>query len=413
LHPEPTLTLIGLSHRTAPVAARERYAISSGDLPTRLGSIAAIKGVQEAFALSTCNRTEVLLVSDHDVDATDETLRAVFRDAETDHVYVFRGVPAIIHVFRVASGLDSLVFGESEILAQLKTSLAVARDSGTVKDVLRPLLEQALRVGKRVRSETEVGEGTLSVARVGVGVAERIFTNFGRRRAVVIGAGETGVLTAKHLYERGIRDLHFANRTLERAQRAAQEIGGEAHSLDELPELVSHADVVVACVDGAGVTFGRETFDKKYVARRDRPLLVIDLSVPRAIDPSVGTYENLLLYDLDDLENVVEENRDRRVQASGATAEILVGEVHKFLALRTFAAFTPAIAKLRERFEEVREETLDEVCGDSVAAKDVELAHTLARRLLDVALSQMKASARHTSSPEMLDRMYQRFLEEL
>jgi glutamyl-tRNA reductase len=407
------LTVIGISHRTAPLAVRERYVVSQGDLPACLAAIASVPGVSEAFLLSTCNRSEVLVVGKPEQEIAAGVRAHLFRNLGDEEVYVWSGLQALIHVFRVASGLDSVVVGESEVLAQMKRGMEAARVARTLGPTLQALLQQALHVGKRVRSETEVGQGTLSVARVAVDVAAHAFGNLDRCRAWIVGAGETGLLVARHLVDRGLRQPTFANRTLERAREAASEFGGRAVALDAIEALSGEADLVVTCVEGLSVSIDAQLLDVRVLRKRDRPLLAIDLSVPRAIDPGLAKLPNVLLYDLDDLQRVVHANRKGRDVAIEGTAEILVSELHKFLSLRAYASFTPAIAAMRERFERVREDVLDSVAGSRTDKKDIEIAHELTRRLLDVALVQMKEGARATSSEETLDREYQRFLQGL
>jgi glutamyl-tRNA reductase len=404
------LTLVGLSHRTAPLEVRERYVVSGADLSGCLAAIAGIPGVDEAFVLSTCNRTEALVAGDPGSDPAPSLRAHLFRNLPDDQVYVWRGVHALIHVFRVASGLDSMVVGESEVLGQMKRGFDSAQEAKTLGPLLRALLPQALHVGKRVRAETAVGKGTLSVARVAVDVASQAFGRFERCRAVVVGAGETGMLVARHLEERGLRSIVFANRTVERAREAAAELGGEASGLESLPSLVARADVVVTCIEGSGCELGAASFDRRALKRRDRPLLAIDLSVPRAIERDVGKLPNVLLYDLDDLQRVVAKNRRGRDGALEESSGILVAELHKFLALRAYASFTPAITAMRRRFETVRDEVLDSVAGARSDKKDLEIAHEMCRKLLDVALDHMKEGARATSSEDAIQREYRRFL---
>lgn len=412
MDPKSTITLVGLSHRTAPVTVRERYVVNQDDLATCLASLLEIEGVAEAFVLSTCNRTEVLVVGPRGVDVSARVRAQLFRNLSPEQLYAYEGVHALIHVFRVAAGLDSVVVGETEVMAQIKRGIEAATTAKTLGTVLRPLMQQALHVGKRVRTETEVGEGTLSVARVGIDVASRVFGTFEDETALVIGAGETGVLVARHLKERGIGRLAFANRTLERARTVAAEFQASAHGLDELPQLIARADLIVACVEGQTAVIDASVFDRRALKRRDKPQLVIDLSVPRAVAADVAKVDaNLFVYDLDDLSRVVNENESGRRRAMDGTNEILVTELHKFLSLRTYASFSPAIAVLRERFEKTRDDALDAVAGARSDPKDVQLAHELTRRLLDIALDQMKEGARQTQSEEALSREYRRFLE--
>jgi glutamyl-tRNA reductase len=244
-------------------------------------------------------------------------------------------------------------------------------------------------------------------------MAERVFGRFGDVRVLIAGAGETGVLVARHLKEKGVADLVFANRTLERAAQAAAEFGGRAFALSELPALTQKVDLLVACIEAETPTIDLGSFDARSLRRRDRPLLVIDLSVPRAVAPGVAELDNLLLYDLDALQEVVQRNLSGRNEASDSSAGILVGELHKFLALRTYASFSPAIAAMREQFERSRDEVLDAVSGAQSSPESVRLAHELTKKLLDVALDSMKQGARHARSEESLSDEYRRFLENL
>lgn len=411
MDPRLALTLVGISHRCAPVAVRERYVVNPADLASCLTSLLQAPGVCEAFVLSTCNRTEVLVVGERGADLAPVVRAGVFRNLGEKELYVYSDVQALIHVFRVAAGLDSVVLGESEVLAQIKRGIDAAESAKSLGPLLRPVLQHALQVGKRVRTETAVGQGTLSVARVGVDIAARVFGRFEGKSALVVGAGETGVLVARHLRDRGLSALAFANRTLERAQAVAAELGATACELEGVRALTRTVDIVVACVEGG--TLPAQSFDRGAIRHRDLPLLVIDLSVPRAVDPALAHWRGVLLYDLDDLGRVVRENLHGREAHGDGTAEIVVAEMHKFLALRTYAAFSPAIAAMKERFESVREDVLDAVAGARTDSKDVQLAHELTRRLLDAALVHLKEGARRTSSEEALDREYQRFLRNL
>lgn len=413
MDPKVSLALIGISHRTAPLGTRERYVVSQHDLPDALRALKQVEGLQEICIVSTCNRTEALVIGAKGVDVGSRVRAQLFRNLPEEQLYAFEDVHALIHLFRVASGLDSVVIGESEILGQMKRGMETALAAGTLGSVLKPLMQQALHVGKRVRSETEVGQGTLSVARVGIDMAERVFGRFGSVRVLIAGAGETGVLVAKHLKEKKVAELVFVNRTLERAAQAAAELGGRAFPLTELAALTGTTDLLVACIEADTPTVTPECFDRKALRRRDRPLLVIDLSIPRAVAPEVAELDNVIHYDLDVLQQVVTKNLAGRAEATDATASILVGELHKFLALRTYASFSPAIAQMRERFEKARDEVLDAVAGPSSDPSHVRLAHELTKKMLDIALDSMKQSARHTRSEESLESEYRRFLENL
>ncbi len=408
------IVLVGISHRTAPIALRERYVVSATDTGSTLASLRALEGVEECYVLSTCNRTEALLVGETGRDLATAARAQLFRNAEENSTYSFEGISAVIHAFRVAGGLDSLVLGESEVLAQIKRGIDAATAAGTLGPVLRPLLQQALHVGKRVRAETDIGRGSLSVAKIGVDVAARIFGSFDDERALVVGAGETGLLVAQQLRERNIGGLTLANRTLERAVEAARALNADACGLEGLAERIARADLVVACVEAGAPPIELRHFDRRAVSRRDKPLLVLDLSVPRAVSAEIANlHPNLLVYDLDDLQRIVHENERGRASAIEGTTGILVAEIHRYMTSRAYSAFTPAITDLRRRFEEIRESTLDAHAGARTDPREVQLAHELTKRLLDAALEQMKAGARSMSSEQALEIEYRRFLENL
>ncbi len=411
MHAIEDLVLVGMSQRTAPVAVREQYAVSEEDARALLQQLNQGGLVEEGVVLSTCNRTEILASTSDGAQGAVALRGALFRNVDDAHIYSFRGVEAIMHLFRVASGLDSLVLGETEILGQLKRSL----EAGITGRQLTPLYEQAITVGKRVRRETSIGEGSLSVARVGLEVAARAIGRFEERRAVVVGAGETGMLVARNLTSAAIGSLCLMNRTPARSAEAARELGGgvESAGLERLPEEFEGADLAVVCVDGSEPLVSAADLNRKALAKRDQPLVVLDLSVPRAVSPDVAGLDGVIVYDLDALLPVVEEHRLGRAAAAEEVTPILIGEVHKFLSLRTFAAFTPAIEELKSGFAEEREQLLDRITSGQATARELELAHAMERQLLHLALSQLKESARQTQSTAALERAYLRFVDGL
>ncbi|HIG87049.1 MAG TPA: glutamyl-tRNA reductase [Planctomycetes bacterium] len=407
------IVLLGLSHRSAEVAVREQYAVQPDDVSRLLQELLDQEGIEEALLLSTCNRTEILVHCSHDCDATELLRFKFFRNLEPNSTYEHRGVRAIIHLYRTAAGLDSQVVGESEILGQMRRAGEVARQVNGLGRVLEPLIQQALAAGKHVRTETGLGEGSLSVARVAVTTAEHVFGDLTDRRIVIVGAGETGRLLGRHLLACGVKRIDFVNRTLESAEEAVRETGGRAHSLKDLGMAMDGADLIATCLDGSPGIITPDHFDQRALARRDQPTVVIDLSVPRAVEEKVRDINGAFLINLDDLDPVIESNRKQRGDASARADEMLVSEVHKFLSLRTYASFRPAIAELHRGFEVAREEVLDGVTGGSAEPRELEIAHELSRRLLDVALGQLKEGARAARSEEALDRMYQRYLKSL
>lgn len=413
MYPEPQLFLLGLSWRTAPVDVRGRFAIAKADLPARLAQLKALEDVEEAWLLTTCNRTEALVAARPSEALYQRMQELLFPGSSDEHIFSYQGVHAVIHVFRVAAGLDSLVLGESEILSQVRGAMQLCREHGGYDRNLDPLLQQALSVGKKVRTKTAIGKGSLSIARVGVELAARAFAGFERHRALILGAGDTARLVATHLRARNVAGLVFANRTLENAQAAAKEFDCEATDLNQLSDYVKRADFVIACVDGAAGILNKSTVLQSDLRRRDQPLMLIDLSVPRAVDPALLGDDSLIVYDLDDVQRMVAKNRAQRATAMREVDDLLVGEVHKFVSLRTFANFAPAVEELRERFGSAREQILREIAGMDAPANMVELSELLTRRLMDISLNQMKKSARHASPEAILDQKYREFLGNL
>ncbi|MEM8710481.1 MAG: glutamyl-tRNA reductase [Planctomycetota bacterium] len=409
------LVLVGLSQRTAPVAVREQYAVRPEDTAEVLRQLVGADAIEEAAILSTCNRTEVIAAGPEGAAVTALVRSTVLRNADEEHVYAFQGVHAIMHLFRVAAGLDSLVLGESEILGQIKRSYESAKDIGSISTLLEPLLSQALVVGKRARSETSIGLGSLSVARVGLEVAARALGRFEGRTAAIVGAGETGLLAARHLLSSGIGQISLLNRTLERAQSAAMGLGPtvQAAGLGEMGALLGKADIGVVCVDGTSALVTRDALNERELSRRDQPLILLDLSVPRAIDPAVARMDGVIVYDLDALLPIVEENRQGRHAATEEVTGILVTEVHKYLSLRTYARFSPAIHGLKEKFREERERVIDRITKGQATPRELELAHAMEKHFLGLSLAQLKESARHARSEAALDRAYRRFVDEL
>ncbi len=407
------LYLVGLSHRTAPAGVREQYSVKPEDLVQCLNGLVPGAGVHEAAVISTCNRTEVLVRAEEGQDPIAQVQRALFRNLDSNQVYSFSGLHAIIHLFRVAAGLDSLVLGESEILGQVRRAQDTAREAGTLGALLKPLMSQALAVGKRVRSDTDIGQGSLSVARIAVDVAQRAFGDLGDERALVIGTGETGLLVAKHLAASGMREIDFANRTRQRAEVAASEYHGKAYGLDQLADGIAGVDIVAVAVDGAPDLIHRSMLNLKALRRRDMPLFLLDLCIPRAVAQDVVKMDEVITYGLDDLTTVVEKNRAERATAVAEADEMIVGEVHEFLSRRAYALFSPTLAELPPRFQELREQTLDQITGGQATPREIELAHELTKRLLHMAQSQMKEGVRRVRSEAALDAEYQRFLENL
>ncbi|MBS5050424.1 MAG: glutamyl-tRNA reductase, partial [Desulfovibrionaceae bacterium] len=348
-----TIHLIGLNHRTAAVEIRERFALTDFCSP-ETWAVPCGDGIAEALILSTCNRVEVLVVGKGDAPrqrALDCWSRARGKtpDDLAPYIYQYRDDDAVRHLFSVASSLDSLVLGEPQILGQLKTAYRKAVDADTAGLIVNKLLHKSFSVAKRVRTETAVASSAVSISYAAVELAKRIFDDMGSHEALLIGAGEMAELAAMHLMQAGIRRIRVANRTMSRAQELADRIGGEAVPFDRLFDYLVDADIVISSTGAPDAIIRAADMRDVLRRRKHRPMFLIDIAMPRDIDPDVNNLDNIYLYDIDDLKEVVEENlAQRRGEAEKAKA-IVNAEVEAFSAWVRSLALQPTIVVLVRR----------------------------------------------------------------
>ena len=356
------LVLVGTSHHRAPVELREQIFVSAADNSELVERLAGDDA--EAVVLSTCNRTELYLVHGDDETAQARAfaeLTALAGLSETEiapTLYTLTDEAAALHAFRVAAGLDSLIPGEAQILGQVRDAYELARGANTAGPVLHRLFRQALRVGRRVRTETAIGENPASISSAAAELAERVFGSLEGRRILILGAGKMSDLATVNLISRGVESVFVANRSVERAERLASRFGGRAVGLEEVEAELESADVVVASTSARGFVLSAEQVARAMSKRRGRPIFFVDIAVPRDIDPSVNEIEGCYLYDVDDLERVVEESvAGRREEAVRAEA-IVSEEAQRFRDWQLSLDVVPAIASLRALAESIREDEL-------------------------------------------------------
>ena len=358
------LLLVGLNHRTAPVEIRERAHVSSNDLESAIASLRALPGVEGASLLSTCNRVEaVVSASGSDVTATVvEWLSARTGVEQADlerHLYILRDDAVVGHFFRVASGLDSMVIGEPQIGGQVRCAFHAARKQAAFDPLLRQLFEHTLRVAKKVRSQTGIGLHAVSIPYAAVELAKKIFGNLTGLRVLLVGAGEMGELTAEHLHKQQVKQVFVANRSHDRAIELAGRFEGEAVQFDSLPDRLMECDIVIASTAAPHFVIEYDQVRSAVQHRRNRNLFLIDLSVPRNIEPAVGTIDSAYLYNIDDLRGVAEANAElRRSEASDAD-EIIDGEVSAFRRRLIAQDAVPTIVELQRRVDEIRTAELE------------------------------------------------------
>lgn len=383
--------VLGINHKTAPVAIREQLTFGIPQLPAALRELKQVPGVDEAVIVSTCNRTELWCVLQVADDGAVRQWLGRYRDMDDaamhECLYALHDTDAVQHLFRVACGLDSMVLGEPQILGQLKQAYRDADEHGSAGPVLSRAFQHAFGVAKQVRSDTGIGASPVSVAFAAVRLARQIFTNFNSHTALLIGAGDTVELTARHLRANGIGRLLIANRDLDRAQALAERFNGFALRLDTLDAHLAEADIVVSATASPTPLVTRAQVERALAARRHRPVFIADIAMPRDIEPSVAELEDVYLYSIDDLKGVIEASlRSRREAADEAEQIIALAVAHFSGTLRTLDA-VGTIRTLRERASHARDEAVDEAVRMLARGEPAEvvlhwLAHTLTNRLL-------------------------------
>ncbi|HEV2709609.1 MAG TPA: glutamyl-tRNA reductase [Edaphobacter sp.] len=362
----PNLILLGINHNTAPIEVRERLAIAPSRLADATRALAHQPGIREAIILSTCNRVELLTVQDsaHPADENPGTLSFLYEYLNipaTDlqpHLYEFREREAIRHLFRVASSLDSMVVGEPQILGQVKDAYTTGREVGAVSTTLEGLLQRAFTVAKRVRTETQIGSSSVSIASVAVDLARKIFDSLEGKTVLLVGAGKMSELAARHLIQQGAASILVANRTQSRAEQIAQDFNGQVIPFDQLYEQADRADIVITSTGAPQKIFGRSHGQHFLHRRRNRPMFFIDIAFPRDVDPRMNEVEGCFVYDIDDLQQVAQANLADRSREAEAAETIVTREVDKYLQrLQTLNA-VPAIQSLQQYAETIRQAEL-------------------------------------------------------
>jgi glutamyl-tRNA reductase len=363
------LLLLGVSHKTAPVDLRERLDFSSRDLGAAVEALATRSSTAESVVLSTCNRSEIYVASSDPGRALEELTSFLSEyhglpaSAFSPHLFVHDNEAAVRHLFRVAAGLESLVVGEPQILGQVKDAFQTAADRRCTGPVLSKLFHWSFVVGKRVRTETGLGEGAVSFGFASVALARKIFGRLEGRRVLVIGTGEISTLTAQHLRTTGVGEILVSSRTPASAEMLAAAVDGRAIGWDDMMQSLAHVDIVVTATGSSHPIITRAHVEEVVGRRRPDPLFILDLAVPRDVDASVGDLEQVFLYNVDDLQTIVQENLSRR-SAEVTRAEAIVSEeMARFAAWQRSRSAVPTVVALRERFEKIRRAELQRLDG--------------------------------------------------
>lgn len=394
----PELFLVGLSHKSAPIQVRERVALSGDTLKAALADLKASPGVAEAFVVSTCNRVEVFVLADGEAPAREFFIS---RSPEaSDHLYLKAGSDAVRHLFRVSASLDSMVLGEQQILGQVKEAYGLASAAQAAGSYLSRLCNRAFATAKRVRTETDIGRGTTSMSQVAVELVEKIFGDLRGRSIALVGAGKMGALSAKALAALGADRILVTNRSPDRGRALADQVGGTFREWEGLEALLVEADVVIVSTGAPNFVVTRERVAVAMKARRKRSMCLIDLAVPRNVDPACAEIGNVYAYDVDDLERVVQTTQAARREEACRAEAIVETEVMAFTKEREARAALPVLASLRRHAEEIAhaeaERTLAMV-GDKLDEKgrrSVEaMAQAIVNKLLHGPTARLKEAA--------------------
>lgn len=413
------IVLVGLNHKTAPVHVRERVAFPTpAKTAEALHQLHAQDGVLGIAILSTCNRTELYACMAQD---TDEPIRRFLKETYCKRsadpagppdgealdacLYSMREAEAVRHLMEVAAGLDSMILGEGQVLGQVRSALQIAEDAGTAGGLVSAVFQRALQAGKRVRAETQISRGAVSVSGAAVELAREIFGSLIGRCALIVGAGETGELTVRLLADEGVTSVIVANRTFDRARELAERLGGSAVNFDALEDAMAAADIVISSTAATHAVIRRDQVQRVMRRRHQRPIFLIDIAVPRDVEPEVGRLENVFLYDIDDLQRMVEDNLQSREQEVSRARAILDEELNEFMKWRRSLSVSPVLAELQQRLEEIRqaevaktERRLSHLSHRDREALDV-LTKGIVKRILKEPIRQLKD---HAETPDGL-----------
>jgi glutamyl-tRNA reductase len=409
------LLITGLSHHTAPVEVRERLAFEEKALPEALDRLRTCPGLIEGMILSTCNRVEVAATTDEQSDGEHALADFLARSRRVEpawmspYLYTYQGPEAIRHLFRVASSLDSMVVGEPQILGQLKSAYALAKERGTLNGFLDLVMTRAFNVAKRVRTETDIGSSAVSVSYAAVELARDIFGSLAAKKVLLVGAGKMAESAARHLRRAGVSEILVTNRTRTRADLLAEEFRGRAVPYDEFFHALPEVDIVIASSGAPHYIVTREQMRPVVNRRRNRPMFLIDIAVPRNIEPEVNTLDGVFLYDIDDLDRVVKSNLESRRNVAEQAEEIIDEEVERMMLRLKTREVTPTIISLQEQLEQIRAAEIERLRGKlgALTPQQQEAIDALTRGIINkIAHGPITEMRRKANDPEGIQLMH-------
>lgn len=399
------LVIVGLNHKTSPVEIREKLSFPSQTIGEPLKKLVNHYGLNEGVILSTCNRVEVLGITNDMEKGVWHVKRFLSEyhdiplESLDEHLYVHCGEGAVKHLFRVAAGLDSMIVGEPQILGQVKDSYGYAVEHDTAGVIVNKLYHKAFQVAKRIRTETKIGESAVSISFAAVELARKIFGELGGKSAMLIGAGEMAELAAKHLLNNGVREIMVTNRTYEKALELVKGFGGTAIMFREYPHYLKNADIVIASTGAANFIIRPEQVSEVMKERKQKPMFFIDISVPRNIDPLVNNIDNAYVYDIDDLQGVVKANLDERKSEANEAEKIIVEEIERFYRWIKSLDIVPTIIALRQYCDGIRKTELNKAVTilNNLSEKDIKtldaMTSAIVNKILHNPITHLKKDA--------------------
>ena len=409
-----SLITLGLNHKTTPVEMRERLAFTPENLHKAIKELASLEGISEASILSTCNRTELYCAAKSDnTEQSDQQLIQWFSqfhglpcEEVQPYLYCHHHEDTVRHALKVACGLDSMVLGEPQILGQMKQAFAQSKDNGTIGTLLGKLFQHAFSVAKQVRTDTEIGSSPVSVAFAAVNLSKQIFDELQPLTALMIGAGETIELAARHLHSHNIGQLIIANRSLDKAQNLVEQFNGEAITLAQIPEYLHKADIVISSTASQLPILGKGAVENALKIRKHKPIFMVDIAVPRDVEPEVGKLDDVFLYTVDDLQEIIQENMQSRQQAAEQALEIIDAQVENFLSWQRSLQVVDVIREIRSCADSIAKDVLEKALKQVEQGKPAEEAlQFMARTLTNKFLHQPSAQLRKAGEESRLDEV--------
>ncbi len=409
------ILVIGLNYKTAPVEIRERFAFKEEEKDQAVKTLRGTKDIQECVIVGTCNRTEIYAVVDqlhtgrHYMKTFLSQWFGIDKEEFVDYLYIKENDDALRHLFRVVCGLDSMVLGETQILGQVRAGFLLSQELKATGTVFNTLFKQAVTLAKRAHSETDIGKNAVSVSYAAVELGKKIFGYFEKKTVVILGAGKMGELTGKHLHSNGVNKVIVVNRTYERARTLADKFHGEACTFNELPYALAQADILISSTGADGYVVTKRDIQAISKKRNHRPLFMIDIAVPRDLDPAINELDNVFLYDIDDLEGIVEANRQERVREAEKIGYMIGEEIASFKSWLSTLGMVPVITALREKSLQIQEEAMKHIENKLPDLTEKELriirkySKTIVNQMLHDPLVRMKEMAAQSRGDEALD----------